>query len=104
MKQVSQRLRFQILARDGFRCCYCGATPKQAQLHVDHVHPRSHGGTNEPSNLVTACTDCNLGKADVLLPKPVNHPTLMNPVSYRIETILRRTRLFIRLREAGEMN
>lgn len=31
-------------------------------MHVDHVLPVSEGGTNDIGNLVTACSDCNLGK------------------------------------------
>jgi 5-methylcytosine-specific restriction endonuclease McrA len=60
-------LRFQIFQRDGFQCCYCGRKPPEVTLHVDHLHPVSEGGTNDPSNLVTACSHCNWGKADVLL-------------------------------------
>jgi hypothetical protein len=60
---VSKRTRYEVLRRDGYRCRYCGATPDTgAQLTVDHVTPVSLGGTNDPSNLVAACLDCNLGK------------------------------------------
>lgn len=31
-------------------------------LHVDHVLPKALGGADDPSNLVTACKDCNSGK------------------------------------------
>ena len=57
-------LGFRILRRDGSSCIYCGRTPQNdgVQLHVDHVKPRVAGGSNEESNLVTACRDCNLGK------------------------------------------
>lgn len=64
---VSKRLRFEIFKRDGFRCVYCGATPVQAPLHVDHVNPVAAGGDNDPANLVTACDSCNLGKGAVPL-------------------------------------
>jgi hypothetical protein len=63
---VSARTRFEILKRDGFRCRYCGVTSVGALLHVDHV-PSSKGGPDDPANLVTACSDCNLGKSDVPL-------------------------------------
>lgn len=33
------------------------------KLHVDHVTPVALGGTDDPSNLVTACADCNGGKS-----------------------------------------
>jgi hypothetical protein len=64
---LSLRLRFEIFKRDGFQCVYCGATPVQSPLHVDHVIPVAEGGDNKPSNLVTACRDCNLGKSAVPL-------------------------------------
>lgn len=57
-------VRFDVLHRDGFRCVYCGATAKVSPLHVDHVVPVVKGGSDEMSNLVTACADCNLGKGD----------------------------------------
>jgi hypothetical protein len=66
-KSTGKRLRFEIFKRDGFRCVYCGATPSQSLLRVDHVCPVSKGGTNEPANLVTACHDCNGGKSDIPL-------------------------------------
>lgn len=61
-KAIPKRLRFKILERDGFRCVYCGASPPSCVLHVDHKVPVSKGGGNEESNLVAACSDCNLGK------------------------------------------
>lgn len=65
---LSQRTRFEIFKRDGFQCLYCGATPLQRALHVDHdVVPVAEGGGNSPANLVTACSDCNLGKGPVPL-------------------------------------
>lgn len=66
---ISKSLRFEILARDGFRCGYCGAASSETNLHVDHVIPFAQGGTDEPDNLKAACADCNLGKSDRLLIK-----------------------------------
>jgi len=66
-KSTSKRLRFEIFKRDGFRCVYCGATPVQSPLHMDHVVACANGGTNEPANLVTSCADCNGGKSSVPL-------------------------------------
>lgn len=62
---VSKRLRFEILRRDGYRCRYCGATPAQVELRVDHVKPVSLGGSDIPENLVTACEPCNTGKSSI---------------------------------------
>jgi len=39
------------------------------KLHIDHIIPRSKGGTDEPFNLITSCVECNLGKTDILLEK-----------------------------------
>lgn len=61
-KAISTKTRFEIFKRDGFVCQYCGAHPPQAILHVDHIVPVVEGGDNEQSNLVTACSCCNLGK------------------------------------------
>lgn len=62
-KPVPRALRYQVLRRDGHTCRYCGAQAPDVPLTVDHVIPVALGGTNDPSNLVTACRDCNSGKA-----------------------------------------
>lgn len=62
---VSRRLRFEIFRRDGHACRYCGAMAPDVKLTVDHVIPVALGGSDEPSNLVTACADCNAGKSSV---------------------------------------
>lgn len=59
---LKQGVRHEVLARDGFRCRYCGASAEEAKLHVDHIRPVSRGGDNDPGNLLTACSACNLGK------------------------------------------
>lgn len=62
-KAISKRTRFEVFKRDGFTCQYCGRTPPSVMLEVDHIHPRSLGGGNDMTNLVSACEDCNRGKA-----------------------------------------
>jgi hypothetical protein len=59
-KAISRRLRFEILRRDNNTCRYCHAT--DTPLVIDHVKPVALGGTDDPSNLVAACKDCNAGK------------------------------------------
>lgn len=67
------RRRFPIFDRDHFTCIYCGQAPANTPgviLHVDHVIPCDAGGLTVAGNLVTACQDCNLSKADnLLIPK-----------------------------------
>jgi hypothetical protein len=60
---VSRRVRFEILRRDGHACKYCGAQAPDVALTVDHVIPVALGGSDDPTNLVTACQPCNAGKA-----------------------------------------
>ncbi|MGV9744619.1 HNH endonuclease [Rhodococcus zopfii] len=60
---VTKRLRYEILRRDNHACRYCGATAPDVKLVVDHVTPVALGGGDEPTNLVTACADCNSGKS-----------------------------------------
>ena len=67
MPVVKPSIRFRIFRRDDFRCVYCGASPPQTTLEVDHVVPKSRGGPNRKTNLVTACWECNRGKRDTEL-------------------------------------
>lgn len=60
---VSKRLRYEILRRDNHTCRYCGATAPDVKLTIDHVVPTALGGSDEPSNLATACADCNNSKS-----------------------------------------
>ena len=64
---LSKKTRFDVFKRDAFCCQYCGATPPDAVLEVDHIQPVSKGGTNSIDNLLTACFSCNRGKSDRLL-------------------------------------
>lgn len=52
-------LRIALYLRDGLACCYCGAGIEDTRLTLDHLIPRSLGGTNHPTNIVTACQRCN---------------------------------------------
>jgi hypothetical protein len=64
---LNNSLRFRVLARDNFTCRYCGQTPPDVVLEIDHVVPKSQGGPDSYENLVTACRQCNHGKLDALL-------------------------------------
>lgn len=62
---MTNSLRYNILKRDGFKCCICGATANDgAKLEVDHIIPISKGGKTVPENLRTLCQACNSGKKD----------------------------------------
>ena len=69
-RNINLRLRFKVLSRDNFKCQACGASPTTIPstiLHVDHIIPWSQGGETVIDNLQTLCSDCNLGKGDLLL-------------------------------------
>jgi len=51
--------RFNIYARDGNRCQYCGRQFARVELNLDHVVPRSRGGTSVWENVVCSCHRCN---------------------------------------------
>ncbi|WP_327354186.1 RNA-guided endonuclease IscB [Streptomyces sp. NBC_01304] len=55
-------VREYLLAKFGRACIYCGVTG--VPLNIDHVHPRSKGGSDRVSNLVLACIPCNETKAN----------------------------------------
>jgi hypothetical protein len=59
---VPTSARYEVLRRAGGRCQLCHTTERP--LHVDHIVPRSKGGTNELSNLQALCDECNLGKSN----------------------------------------
>ena len=62
--RVTNKLRFEIFQRDGYRCRNCGKTDAQANLEIDHIYPVSKGGKSIPDNLQTLCRDCNLAKGN----------------------------------------
>ncbi|MBI2797345.1 MAG: HNH endonuclease [Gemmatimonadetes bacterium] len=80
---VPRRFRRQVtntflFARDRYRCQYCGRTqaelrPREA-LTRDHLIPLSRGGTNDWTNVVTACSPCNTRKANRLPQEIGMHP------------------------------
>lgn len=66
---LSKKTRFEVFKRDGFQCAYCGKTPPEVALEVDHVDPKSLGGLDDINNLITACFECNRGKRNIPLTK-----------------------------------
>jgi 5-methylcytosine-specific restriction endonuclease McrA len=54
--------RANVMTRDGFTCQYCGERPSRANLNLDHVVPRAHGGRSTWENVVASCVDCNRRK------------------------------------------
>lgn len=61
---VPDSLRFQVLKESGGRCALCGITKNDSPLDVDHIIPRSRGGSNELANLQVLCAKCNRTKGN----------------------------------------
>ena len=69
MRKRLGKVARRIDARDGGCCVYCGSDAEQsgAHLHLDHLTPKSHGGADEPTNLVVACRRCNTARQNMTL-------------------------------------
>jgi 5-methylcytosine-specific restriction endonuclease McrA len=64
-KWIRPAKRLAIYHRDGFACAYCGAHAEEgAKLTLDHIVACELGGSNEATNLITACLSCNSSKQD----------------------------------------
>ena len=64
--KVSNKMRFSIYARDGYRCRKCGAFGRYVRLEIDHIIPIAKGGITTYDNLQTLCHRCNVEKGDSL--------------------------------------
>ncbi len=76
---ISQRVRAQVLERNGYTCQMCGAKAgdpddqnpeRKVRLHLSHIQDKSLGGTNDPSNLRALCSACNQGAKNLTLEPP----------------------------------
>lgn len=64
-RSLPPALRAFVIERDGEVCRYCGDT--EGPFEVDHLHPVSRGGTDDPENLGVACGGCNRAKGPKLI-------------------------------------
>ena len=67
-----------LMMRDGYRCQYCAKTRPRSALDIDHVQPRSRGGSESWTNLVTACQPCNRRKGR-RTPNEASMPLIRRP-------------------------
>ena len=81
---ISKRKRHAIYDRDDWQCQYCGRDLRHADLSeitLDHIHTQADGGSNDPSNLITACHTCNsahknIGQEDIMAKKARRNATV----------------------------
>jgi hypothetical protein len=77
-RSISQKLRAEVLDRNGFTCQACGLTPgdldphtgRKVRLHIGHIVDKSFGGIDEAANLRTLCSSCNQGAKNITPEKP----------------------------------
>jgi 5-methylcytosine-specific restriction endonuclease McrA len=63
----------QLIARDGFACCYCHESLKHQAVTIEHFVPRVCEGPNHLANLGLACVPCN---------EAVGHKTVVEKMRY----------------------
>jgi len=56
---IPRETRKAIYERDGHKCVECGTGEN---LTLDHIRPKSKGGTDDEDNLQTMCQPCNCRK------------------------------------------
>lgn len=60
-----QEIRKQALKRDSHLCQSCKSKGKFTKAtHVDHIKPKSQGGSNAMSNLQSLCVSCHSEKTN----------------------------------------
>ena len=115
---VGYEVREYLLQKFNRRCAYCNAT--DTRLEVEHVIPRSLGGSNRVSNLAIACHSCNRakgnqdikdflsGKPDVLkrvlaqLKKPLTDASAVNTTRWALFERLKATGLPVETGTGGQ--
>ena len=69
-KSDKDKLRDQLLERDGTCCFYCGLEMEN-DITIEHLDARSNGGSNRLSNLVLAHGECNVAVGTLPISKKV---------------------------------
>lgn len=77
--------RKNILMRDRNTCQYCGQVFSPSELTLDHVIPRSRGGTSTWENLVACCQGCNHKKGNATPVESCLH-LIREPRSFNLHT------------------
>ena len=66
---MNESTKALVRERAGHRCEYCQLYQDDsplAVLHIEHIIPKKHSGTDDTDNLALACIDCNLHKGSNL--------------------------------------
>tara|TARA_Y100000766_G_scaffold258732_1_gene247152 strand:- start:24 stop:593 length:570 start_codon:yes stop_codon:yes gene_type:complete len=92
-KRIPAFTRFNVFLRDRFSCQYCGGRFSASDLTFDHVVPRSKGGRTNWTNVVAACSPCNLRKGNKL-PGQCSIQPLSNPIAPNVWQLQENGRAF----------
>lgn len=84
--------RENVFIRDNFTCQYCGKKKSRNDLTLDHIIPKSKGGTASWLNCCTCCKGCNSWKAD-MTPQEAGMKLLNKPHRPTWETSLLKTEI-----------
>lgn len=90
------RKKQRLWKRDGGCCHYCGTKLSWQEKTIDHVIPRSKGGSNRTWNLVISCRPCNEDKADRDPCEKLLEMVLMRMRSHQMYIMLLRSRFTYR--------
>lgn len=79
---ITNKQRFEVFKKCNFTCQYCGRRTPEVILEIDHVIPKSKGGTDDIDNLTASCFQCNRGKSwtmldNVLKDKDIHSETIL---------------------------
>jgi N6-L-threonylcarbamoyladenine synthase len=82
-----ENIKAYVRKRDNYTCQYCGQDLHGKRCEVDHIKPKSRGGTNVPDNMVACCEDCNKSKDNQTLDEWIKlleiAPTEINKIRLR---------------------
>lgn len=62
---ISKEKRQTVYDMYDGKCAYCGCHLNATHFTIDHIIPKAYGGTNDISNLLPACHNCNKMKNDL---------------------------------------
>ena len=104
-------VREYLLEKFGRKCCYCGKT--DVPLEVEHITPKSRGGSNRVSNLCLACRPCNVKKGSqtaaefgypnvqALAKKPLKDASAVNSVRWAMFELFKSSGLPVEVGTGG---
>lgn len=86
-RNITLKLRAEVLARNGNTCQMCGAAAgdhddragRPVRLHISHITAKSHGGGDTLDNLRALCSHCNQGAKNIT-PEPPSRLWLLTQI------------------------